>query len=99
MLGRRVPSPTPGSRRKMRSTSLTFGQPVAQTLWPDIGPRVFDVVQTRGSVRLAEHHTPSVRNIGKGRPQAVLFLVVDQHEEAAVIVVERISSQYAPQKN
>src|SRR3990170_205759 len=99
MLGRRVPSPTPGLRRKKRSTLPAFGQPVAQTLWPDIGPPVFDVVQTRGSVRLAKDHPPSIRNVSKGRPQAVLLLVVDQHEEAAVIVVERISSQYALQKN
>jgi hypothetical protein len=31
----------------------------------------------------------------KAGPQAVLLLVVDQHEEAAVVVVERVSSHGA----
>src|SRR6202022_4704220 len=67
-------------------------QPLAQTLRPDIGPVLFDVVQTRSAVRFAVDHPPAGWNVGKGRPQAVLLLVVDQDEKAAIVVVERIDA-------
>jgi hypothetical protein len=67
-------------------------QSVAQTLRPYIGPVLFDVVQTRGAVRFAVNHPPACWNIGEGRPQTVLLLVVDQDEKAAIFVVERIDA-------
>ena len=54
---------------------------LAQTLRPYIAPVLFDVVQTRSAVRFAVNHPPAGWNIGEGRPQAVLLLVVDQDEK------------------
>src|SRR5690606_1764108 len=42
----------------------------------------------------AEHHSPSGRDLREGRPQGVLFLVVDQNEEAAVFVVEGVGAHF-----
>src|ERR1700737_488814 len=67
-------------------------QPLAQTLRPDIGPVLFDVVQTRSAVRFAVNHPPAGWNVGEGRPQAVLLLVVAKDEKAAIFVVERIDA-------
>jgi len=70
-------------------------QPLSQTLRPYIGPVLFDEVQTRTAVRFAVNHPPAGWNIGEGRPQAVLLLVVDQDEKAG-IVVERIDAHRSP---
>src|SRR6476660_8661345 len=67
-------------------------QPLAQTPRPYIGPVLFDVVQTRSAVRFAVSHPPTGWNIGEGRPQAVLLLVVAQDKKAAIVVVERIDA-------
>ena len=67
-------------------------QPVAQTLRPYVGPVLFDVVQTRSAVRFAVNHPPAGWNIGEGGPQAVLLFVIDQNEEGATVVVERIDA-------
>src|SRR6476660_3481915 len=69
-------------------------QPLSQTLRPYIGPVLFDEVQTRTAVRFAVNHPPAGWNIGEGRPQAVLLLVVDQDEKAG-IVVEWIDSHWS----
>ena len=67
-------------------------QPVAKALRPYIGPVLFDVVQTRCAVRLAVNSPPASWNIGEGRPQAVLLLVVDQDQKGALVIVERIGA-------
>src|SRR6202030_620029 len=82
-------SPTPHG---LRITSPARCQPLAQSLRPYIGPVLFDVVQTGSAVRFAVHHPPAGWNIGEGRPQAVLLLVVDQDEKAAIVVVEGIDA-------
>jgi hypothetical protein len=56
---------------------------------------LFDVVQTCGAVRFAVNHSPAGWNVGEDRPQAVLLLVVDQDEKAAIVVVERIGAPKA----
>jgi hypothetical protein len=55
-------------------------------------PVLFDVVQTRRAFGFATNHWPAGWNIGEGRPQAVLLLVVDQEEKAPIVVVERIDA-------
>src|SRR6476469_9051533 len=70
-------------------------QPVTQALRPYVGPVLFDVVQTGSAVGFAVNHPPAVWNIGEGRPQAVLLLVIDQDEKAG-IVVERIDAHRSP---
>jgi hypothetical protein len=62
---------------------------------PYVGPVLFDLGQTRGGVRLAVNRPPVGWNVGEGRPQAVLLLVVEQDEKAAV-VVERITPSSGP---
>src|ERR1700722_13024574 len=76
----------------LRINSPARCQPLAQSLRPYIRPVLFDVVQTVSAVRFAVHHPPAGRNIGEGRPQAVLLLVVDQDEKAAIVVVEGIDA-------
>src|SRR5215475_2992471 len=68
----------------------SLSQPVAQTLRPDVGPVLLDVFQTRGPCGFAVHHSPTGGDVSERRPQAVLFFVVDQDEEATVVVVERV---------
>jgi hypothetical protein len=67
-------------------------QPVAQTLGPYIGPVLFDIFQTRSALGFAVNHPPASGNIGEGRPQAVLLLVIDQDKKAATVVVEGIDA-------
>src|SRR5271156_4509947 len=82
-----------GSARSSSSIGLPSGllikspalyQPLAQTLWPYIGPALFDVAQTRSAVRFAINRASAGSNVGEGRPQAALLLVVNQHERAAI---------------
>src|SRR6478736_8431539 len=68
-------------------------QPLAQGLRPDVRPVLFDVVNTRRAVRSAVHHLPAGWHVSEGRPQAVLLFAVDQHEEAAVVVVKWVDAQ------
>src|SRR6185369_3541128 len=89
--GNQASSDHPQSSRPMHQPALCQ-QPLAQTLWPYIGPVLFDVVQTRSAVRFAVNHPPAGWNVGEDRPQAVLLLVVDQDEKAAIVVVERIDA-------
>ena len=88
--GRQAPSDSPNPARLFINSPR---QPLAQTPRPYIGPVLFDVVQTRSAVRFAVNHPPTGWNIGEGRPQAVLLLVVDQDKKAAIFVVERIDAQ------
>ena len=53
------------------------------------------MVQTRRAVRFAVNYSPAGWNVGEDRPQAVLLLVVDQDEKAAIVVVERIGAPKA----
>jgi hypothetical protein len=53
---------------------------------------LFDVVQTRSTVRFAENHLPTGWNLGESWPQAVLILVVDQNEKTAIAVIEWIDT-------
>jgi hypothetical protein len=62
---------------------------------PYVGQVLFDLGQTRGGVRFAVNRPPVGWNVGEGRPQAVLLLVVEQDEKAAV-VVERITPSSGP---
>ena len=48
--------------------------------------------QAGGAVRFTENDPPASGNIGERRPQAVLLLVVNQDEKAAIVVVERIDA-------
>src|ERR1700751_4870135 len=82
----------PPSRTVSRSGPPALCQPLAQTLRPYIGPILFDVFQTRSAVRFAVNHLPAGWNVGEGRPQAVLFLVVYQDEKTAIVVVKRIDA-------
>ncbi len=81
------------TRTRLCIGSAIIRQPVAQTLWPNIGPVLFDVVQARSARRFAVNHPPTCWNVGERWPQAVLLLVVDQNEEAALFVVEGIGTQ------
>src|ERR1700756_4051923 len=56
-------------------------QPLAQTLRPNIGPVLLDVVQTSGASPLAVKPPPASKTVSKGRPQAALLLVVNQDEK------------------
>src|ERR1700722_8306065 len=71
-------------------------QPFAQTLRANIGPVLFDVLQTCSAVSFPINHTPAGWNIGKHRPETVLLLVVDQDEKAAIVIVERIDAHSSP---
>src|ERR1700740_2149906 len=84
----RLPLP----RRLLIESPAAPGQPLAQTPRPNIGPVLFDVVQTRSPVGFAVNPPPAGWNIGEDRPQAVLLLVVDQDEKAAIVVVKRIDA-------
>src|SRR5262249_25208366 len=64
----------------------------AQALRPDVGPVLSAAARPRARCRPAVSHPPSRRDVGEGRPEAVLLLVVDQDEEVAVVVVERIGA-------
>jgi hypothetical protein len=57
---------------------------------------LFDVLQARCTVGFTVNHSPASWNIGEGRPQAVLLLVVHQDEKAAVVVVEWIDAHNSP---
>ena len=57
---------------------------------------LFDVLQARGTVGFPVYHPPASWNIGEGRPQAVLLLVVHQDEKAAIFVVEGIDAHNSP---
>src|SRR5258708_30787276 len=87
-----------GSARSSRSIRFPYRNPlvscqsVAQALRPYISPVLFDVVQTRRAIPFAVHRSPAGWNIRERRPQAVLLLVVDQDEKAAVAVVERVDA-------
>src|SRR5690606_8366119 len=70
------------------------GHRVAQALGTHVGPVLLDVLHAGGAALLAEHDSPPGRNLREGRPQGVLFLVVDQDEEAAVLVVEGVGAQF-----
>src|ERR1700687_1352644 len=86
------PTTSAASPHGLHIRSPPLCQPLAQALRPNIGPVLFDVVQTRSAVRFAVDHPPAGWNVGKGRPQAVLLLVVDQDEKAAIVVVEGIDA-------
>ena len=60
---------------------------------PYVRPVLFDIVQALAAGRFAIDHPPAGWNIGKGRPQAVLLLVVDQDEECAILVIEWVGAQ------
>jgi len=47
-----------------RSGRWAPNQPFAQTLGPNIGPVLFDVIQTRGPIAFAVNHPPSGWNLG-----------------------------------
>ena len=86
-------APSSSSRFIYVSKHLALRQPLTQTLWPYIGPVLFDVVETRRAVRFALNHPPAGGNIGESRPQAVLVLVIDQEEKAAIIIAKRVDAQ------
>lgn len=67
-------------------------QALAQTPWPDVGPVVVDVLQARGTLGFAKNSTPAIWNVGECGPQTVLLFIVDQDEEAAMLIVERIDA-------
>jgi hypothetical protein len=73
--------------------SPTLCHPLAQAFWPDIRPVLLYVVKAGGAVCCTENHPPSGRHLDKGRPQAVLLLVVDQNEKAAIVVIKWIDTQ------
>jgi hypothetical protein len=55
-----------------------------------VGPVPLDVLQARRSDSRPVDHIPTCRDVGKVRPERVLVLVVTQHEEDAVFVVEGV---------
>jgi hypothetical protein len=59
---------------------------------------LFDVLQAGTTLGLAVNHPPTGGNIGESRPQAVLLFVVYQHEEGAVVVIERIGTHSPPDR-
>jgi hypothetical protein len=77
---------------ELRIKTSALLQPLAQTLRPYIGPVLFDVLETRSAVRFAVNHLPTGWNVGEGGPQAVLFLVIDQDEKTAIVVVKWIDA-------
>jgi hypothetical protein len=44
------------------------------------------------------NHSPAGRNIAESRPQAVLFLVIDQYKEIDAVVIKRIGGPHAPKQ-
>lgn len=75
-----------------RVANLSLCEPLTQALRPYIGPVVFDEGQTGGAVRGPVNRAPTCWDIGEGRPQAVLFLVIHQNEEAAIVIIKRIDT-------
>jgi len=65
-------------------------QLLTQTLWPYIGPVLFVVVQACSPARFAVDHPPAGGNLGERRPRALRFLIINQNDEAATVIVERI---------
>src|ERR1700744_5716562 len=63
-----------------------------QALRPDVGPVLLDVVEALRTGGLAENDAPAGRNVGEDRPQAVLVLVVDEHDKGAVVVIEGVDA-------
>src|SRR5947209_6273510 len=85
-------APSSSSIRVTYRNPLSRCQPLAQALRPYVSPVLLDVVQTCRAIPLAIRHPPAGWNIREGGPQAVLLLVIDQHEKAAVAVVERVDA-------
>ena len=77
-------------RHRTEPSWVDVSQPVTQTFRPDIRPVLVDVAQTGSAVGLTVDNPPAGWDVGESRPETVLILVVDQHEEAAVFVVKRI---------
>jgi hypothetical protein len=77
-------------RHRAEPSWVDVRQPVTQTLRPDVRPVLVDVAQTSSAVGLTVDNPPAGWDVGKDWPKAVLILVVDQHEEAAVFIVKRI---------
>lgn len=67
---------------------------VAQALGSHIGPVLLDVLDARGPALFAEHDTPTRRDLRECGPQGVLLFIVDQNEEAAVLVVEGVGAHF-----
>src|ERR1700733_9489143 len=65
---------------------------LTQAFRPHVGPVLVDIVQARRPGRFPVHHAPAGWNVREGRPQAVLLLVVDQHEEGTVVVIEGVGA-------
>lgn len=86
----------PPQAHGLRIDSSAFCQPVAQTLRPDIGPVLFDVVETCRTVRIAVDRLPPGWNLSEGRPQAVLLLVVDQDEKVPLSSSDGLTFMASP---
>lgn len=50
----------------------------------------FDVLEAGCAVSFPENYGPTGGNRSEGRPKTVLFLVIDQDEKTAAVVIERI---------
>lgn len=50
-------------------------------------------MQAVGTVGVSENHPPTSGNVSKGRPNTVLFFVINQDEKTSIFVVERIDLQ------
>ena len=68
---------------------------LTQALRTHVGPVGLDVFEARLAAVFTEHHAPAGGDLGKRGPQRVLVLVVHQHVEAAVFVIERVSAHLA----
>ena len=79
-----------GHRTIQISRVRPTGQALAQTPGPYVGPVLFDIVETRSAVRFAVNRPPSPWNIDGSRPQAVLFLSIDQNDEGGTFVIKWI---------
>src|ERR1700743_1861420 len=71
-------------------------QPFAQTLRAYVGLVLIDVVQARSAVGSPKGAPLASWNDAKHRPQTVLLFVVDQDEEAGIVVIERIDAHSSP---
>lgn len=71
-----------------RSNDTTHSR--AEARRTQVGPVLLDVGQAGVPRVLAEDHPPACRDVRERGPQRVLLLVVDEHAEAAVRVVERV---------
>src|SRR5438552_972633 len=85
---------TTGSRLRGLTGRIIGGHRVTQALRPHVGPVLLDVFDAGSPAVLAEPPPPSGGDLGESRPQGVLLLVVDQNEEAAVLVVEGIGAHF-----